>query len=283
LLPATSQASISVVAGSLGDADPLVRAGALAALEGADPVTVRRLVMPMLSDGNRSVRLQAARLMATIPVQQLPPAQRDAVAEAIVEYRTAQRASEDRAQAHLNLAGLALQQGDTTTAEQEYLTALRLEPMFVPTFINFADLYRITGRDAEGEQLLRQAIDIAPNSGDSHYALGLLLVRTGRLEEAVEALRRATRAAPGNAHYVYVHAVAVQTAGDTGAAIQILDEGLERFPADGELLFGAAAFSRDLGELERAIGYARRLLDTDPNNSQNAAFLRDLEARRRRP
>ncbi len=281
LLPATTQASISVIAAALGDGEPLIRAGALAALEGADPTTVMRLVLPLLPDRNRSVRLEAARLMAAIPMQQIPPAQRPAVDAALREYGAAQRVNEDRAQAHLNLGWLALQRGELGAAEQEYLTALELEPMFVPTFINLADLYRVTGRDAEGERLLRQALEIAADSGDTYYALGLLLVRTDRLDEAVAALRRAARLAPDAPHYVYVHAVAVQTAGDARDAVQILDDGLARFPADSELLFGAAAFSRDLGELERAIGYARRLVDVHPNDAQAAAFLRDLEARRR--
>jgi tetratricopeptide (TPR) repeat protein len=283
LLPVTSQASINVIVAALGIADPMIRAGALAALEGADPATRMRLGLPMLDDGSRSVRLEAARLIATLPMQQIPPPQRGAVNDALDEYRAAQRVSEDRAQAHLNLGWLALQQGDMATAEQEYLTAMRLESMFVPTFVNLADLYRLTGRDAEGEGLLRQALQIAPDSGDAYYALGLLLVRADRLDEAVAALRRASRLAAGNPHYVYVHAVAVQTAGDADAAVQILDEGLARFPADRELLFGAAAFSRDLGELERAIGYARRLVDVAPNDAQAAAFLRDLEGRRSGP
>lgn len=283
LLPATSQASISIITEALGDADPMVRAGALATLETADPTTLMRLALPMLDDASRLVRLEAARLMAMLPAQQIRPAQRGLVDAALDEYRAAQRVSEDRAQAHVNLGWLAVQQGDVAAAEQEYLTALRLEPMFVPSFINLADLYRLTGRDAEGEGLLRQALEIAPESGDAYYALGLLLVRTERRTEAVSALRRATRWAPDNPHYVYVHAVAVQSAGDARDAMRILDAGLVRFPADSELLFGAAAFSRDLGDLERAVGYARRLVDTDPDDAQARAFLRDLEAQRRRP
>ncbi len=280
MLP-SSQATIGVIASALGDADPLVRTGALTALDVADPATIVRLVLPMLSDPSRSVRLEAARLMAPIPTQQIPPARRDAVGELLDEYREAQNVSADRAQAHLNLGWLARQQGDAVEAEREYLTALRLEPMFVPTFINLADLYRVTGRDDEGERLLRQAIEIAPAAGDGHYALGLLLVRRERLDEAVEALRTASRRAPENPHYLYVYAVALQTAGDLRGAVEVLDSGLARFPVDPELLFGAAAFSRDLGERERAIGYARRLVELAPDDPQAVAFLRDLEGGRR--
>jgi len=283
LLAATSPATLGVIVEALGNADAMIRAGALAALEGADPTTVMRLTLPMLTDPNRTVRLEAARLVAGIPAPQIPPAQRPTVAAAIEEYRAAQLVSVDRAQSHLNLGWLAVQQGDIALAEQEYRTAMRLEPQFVPTLINLADLYRRTGRDTEGEQLLRRASEIAPDSGDPYYALGLLLVRTERLSEAVDALEQASRLAPANSHYLYVYAVAVQTAGDARAAIAILDAGLSRFPTDRELLFGAAAFSRDLGDLPGAIGYVRRLVDIYPNDAQAAAFLRDLEGRDRRP
>jgi Flp pilus assembly protein TadD len=107
-------------------------------------------------------------------------------------------------------------------------------------------------------------------------------VRRDRLDEAVAALARATRLAPDDAHYRYVYAVAVHTAGDPREALRILDDALDRFPDDAELLFGAAAYSRDLGDVERAIGYARRLVEVDPADRQAAALLRDLEARRER-
>ncbi|MGD8331813.1 MAG: tetratricopeptide repeat protein, partial [Acidobacteriota bacterium] len=258
-----------------------VRAAAAGSLQSAGPAMVLRLALDMIDDDDLSVRLEAARALATVAPPQIPPARRAAVDAALAEYRESQLVNAERAQAHLNLGWLALQRGDPAAAEQSYLTALRLEPMFVPTYINLADLYRTTGRDPEGEELLRRALAIAPDSGAVHYALGLLLVRGDRLDEAVETLRRAARLAPDTPHYAYVYAVAVQTGGDTRGALQILDDALARFPDDRELLFGAAAFSRDLSDLDRAIAYARRMVAADPADTQAAAFLRELEQQRR--
>jgi tetratricopeptide (TPR) repeat protein len=276
LLAVRTQAAVGAVTIGLQDADPQVRSGALAALEGADPATLLRLALPLLADANRTVRLEAARLMATVPPPSIPAARRAEVAAALDEYRGAQGVNEDRAQARLNLGWLALQQGDLTLAEQEYRTALRLEPMFVPGYINLADLYRAMGRDAEGEAPLRRALEIAPDSGDVHHALGLLLVRLERRDEAHTALRRAAELAPANPRYLYVYAVAVQSGGDTAAALRILEDGLERFPAEPDLLAAAATFSREAGELQRAIAYARRLVDLDPADPRAAALLQEL-------
>ena len=280
-LQGMSQASIPLINKALGDDSPLVRMGALIGLETADPITLMRLVMPMLDDPDRSVRLEAIRLMTTVPAQQVPSLERSDVKRAIAEYRVALNANADRAQSHLSLGWLAIYEGDLVTAEKEYKKALELEPYFVPNFLNLADLYRLTGRDVDGEALLQKALEFAPDSGDARYALGLLMVRLDRLDEAVEQLRLATQLAPEQPHYIYVHAVAVQTAGDLPGAIMLLDEGLSRYPADRELLVGAAAFSRDLNDLDRAIGYLRRLVALDPNDAETVAFLRALESQRR--
>ena len=56
---------------------------------------------------------------------------------------------------------------------------------------------------------------------------------------------------------------------------------MSRFPEDRELLVGAAAFSRDLNDLDRAIAYVRRLVALDPNDAETLAFLRALELQRK--
>ena len=280
LLRAAGPVAIATIEESLANGDPLIRSAALTALDSADPTTMMRLALPMIRDSSRTVRLEAARSLAALPAAQIPAAERAAVARAIDDYRAAQLLNADRAQAHLNLGWLAIQEGDHAGAEDAYLTALRLEPMFVPTYANLADLYRITGRDGEAEPLLRRALEIAPASADVHYALGLLLVREERLDEAIEELRRATRVSSDQPHYIYVYAVAVQTAGRVEEALEILKRGLLEHPEDRELLFGAAAFSRESGDLDAAIGYARRLVDLSPSDRQAGALLRELEALR---
>ena len=76
---------------------------------------------------------------------------------------------------------------------------------------------------------------------------------------------------------------ALRSGGETqlARAVALLEEGLASFPADRELLFGAAAFSRELGDRDRAVDFARRLVALDPTDPQAMALLRDLESQRR--
>ena len=64
---------------------------------------------------------------------------------ALAEYVQSQLVDADRAEAHLNLAGVYVAQGELDRAEAEYKTALALMPALGGTYVNFADLYRHEG------------------------------------------------------------------------------------------------------------------------------------------
>ena len=106
-------------------------------------------------------------------------------------------------------------------------------------------------------------------------------MRLDRLGEGVEELRRAVELAPQQPRYVYVHAVAVANRGQHRCRDRSARCRPGAISGRSGASLRAAAFSRDNGEIARAIGYARRLLELEPNDPQVAAFLRELESRRR--
>ncbi|HEX3127683.1 MAG TPA: tetratricopeptide repeat protein [Thermoanaerobaculia bacterium] len=185
----------------LRDPDPLVRFGAITATEALDPKSRLRLASPLLTDPDRSVRIEAARILIGSSAPGLEPA--------LAEFQAAQE--QDRPEGRLNLGWLAATRGDLAGAEAAYRAALKLDPLYLPAFVNLADLYREQGREPEGEALLRQALRAAPDDASLHHARGLLLVRTGRLDEALPELARAVELAPGEARYAYVYEVAIQS------------------------------------------------------------------------
>ena len=183
--------SEATVRSALEDSDPLVRMGALRALEGQPVALQIRWATPLLSDPVRAVRLEATRLLAAVDPQAMSDEQRASFLGSVEEYRQSQLAVAERAEAHLNLGWMAASLGDFATAESHYQEAIERDPLFIPAYVNLADLYRARGRDAAGEAQLRRAIEIAPEAAEAHHSLGLLLIRRGRHDEALVTLARA--------------------------------------------------------------------------------------------
>ena len=247
-----------VVGAGARDANSLVRLAALQALGNA-PVDARaRLTAPLLADPLRAIRIEAARVLAPVPPDQLNAEQRASFERAGAEYIASQKYNADRSEARLNLGAFYANRGDAAKAEAEFKAALVLDAQFVPAYVNLADLYRAAQRDHEGERILREGLQRAPKNAMLHHALGLALVRLKRAD-AVSELERATVLEPGNARYAYVYAVALHSAGSPDAAIKRLEKTLAAHPRDRDVLEALAGFHSAKGEKAAAEKYAAQL------------------------
>jgi len=260
----------------LADPDPLIRAAAVHYLQSADVRTQVDQGWPLLEDPDRSVRLEAARLLAPLLRQGVPAKLRQQLERAVAEYEQSQMVNAERPEAQLNLGLIKAAVGDAAGAEAAYHTAMRLEPGFAPAYVNLADLYRRQQRDAEGERLLRRGIETVTGKADLQHALGLLLVREKRLDEALPHLAEAATAAPDSARYAYVYALALQAAGDVPQALGVLKTANQRHPHDREILLTLAGMFRDSGDEPAAREYVGILLQQDPADPQALALQAQL-------
>jgi tetratricopeptide (TPR) repeat protein len=259
----------------------MVRLAAVGVLNGVDPRMRLDLAFDLLDDPVRAVRLEAARVLAPVSLDALPPARRAALEHAFAALEQALGVIADRPESLATLANFKLDRGDDTDAEGIYRKAMEIHPAFAPAHANLADLYRARNRDDKAEEVLRQGLNNAPNNGDLYHSLGLLRVRQKRHAEAVEALGRAVELNPDNARYGYVHALSLQQTGDLDRALAVLEETHARHPNDRPVLFGLAAMSREAGDRAAAIRYATRLTEIAPRDPQAREFLKQLEAERR--
>ena len=124
--------------------------------------------------------------------------------------------------------------------------------------------------------MLQDALERVPDDADLQHALGLTLVRQKRHEEALERLERATALAPGRPHYAYVYAVALHSVGKTSEALDTLKRAHERQPSHSDLILTLATISRDDGDPESAIHYARKLLELAPGHPGALGLLNEL-------
>ena len=266
------------VRAGLTDGDPLVRRAAAAALESVEPGRRIELLAPLLDDPVRTVRMEAARLLAGAPRERLTEAQRGSLDRAFAEYLAAERFNADRPESHLNLALVFMAERRPEEAEAELKEALAVDPRFVPAAVNLADLYRAIGRDAEGERVLQDVLAQEPRSAVAHHALGLLLVRQKRMPDALRELETAARLAPDSTRYAYVYAAGLDGTGRRRQAVAVLEQSLRRHPYDRDTLAALVAFTREEGDSRRALVYARQLAALEPGNPEVGRLVKRLEA-----
>jgi len=257
---------LSTVQRLLADDEALVRAAAVRWLELTDLRTRVDQGWTLLDDEARTVRLEAARVLAPVSNQHLPDKFRAQLERALTEYASAQQVNAERPEAHHNLGLIAAAQRKPLQAEQAYQTAVRLDKTFTPAYANLADLYRQYHRDADGEQLLRQGIAAVPDDASLYYALGLLQVRQERMGEAAKSLRRATELAPESTQYRYVYALALQREGQLADAIAALEDVLRRDAANRDARLALIAMYREQDKLDMARGHLDSLHQQYPED-----------------
>jgi predicted CXXCH cytochrome family protein len=264
----------STVTGSLTDPDPLVRRGALRALDGASPPE-RLAAVPLLSDPIRSVRIAAAQLLA-VSAAQLTGPDRNAFDRAAAELVSSARFNDDRPASHVSLGVFLADQGRTKEAQDEYRAAIRSGPDFVPGYVNLAELLRTTATEAEAERVLRDGLARNPSSAELHHALGLSLTRSHRAEDATAEYKRANDLAPEIARFAYAYALALKERGQTTVAIRVLAAALTRHPEDRDILFAMTIFERDAGQIADARQHAARLAKAYPGDREAQALIQSL-------
>ena len=264
------------VAAAIADDSALVRRAAARSAADSDPRESLGPLAPLLRDPVRDVRLEAAEVLAGTPPDRLSPGVAADLNQAIDEYVAAQRLNADRPEAHLNLGLLRSRQRQFDLAEAEFKLALSLDPTFVPATVDLADLYRSLNRDQAGERLLDDAIVRAPNDASLRYALGLLLVREHQSAPALDSLAAAARLEPGNARYTYVYAIALHDGGRVNPAIATLEAALQLHPFDRNSLAALVGFLSESGDSARALTYAQRLLELEPDNPELRQLVEHL-------
>jgi tetratricopeptide (TPR) repeat protein len=271
-----SPASLPAVEASLADTDALVRVASVRALEPLPQEARVQLAAPLLNDALRSVRIEAARLLAGSKSELFQQSQKTALDSAVSERIESELISAERPESHLNLGLLYTQMGRLKDAEYELQTALRLDSDYVPALVNLADLYRVQQREAEGQQLLEKAIAASPNAAEPVHALGLLKSRIGRKTEALDLFAKAADLQPQTTRYAYVYGVALHSYGDVEKAISVLKKAHDKDQGNRDVLMALITFERDKGDFQSAVVYADKLVQLSPGDPQVIALRSSL-------
>lgn len=249
---------------SLADDSPLVRRGAVMALQGLAPSTRWQFLSPHMKDGSRSVRLQVAEALAGV-LNQLPVDQRADLTRLIVEYREFLERSTDTPATQLAIANLESNLGNTEKAIVAFKRALFIEPYYIPALINLADLYRSAGNEAKTQALLEKALSFAPDSGAVQHSYGLSLIRNKDYSGALRHLKMAFEQSDAQPRYAYVYAVALENQGRIDEAVETLLAANNRWPNQYELLMTLVIYLEKTGNISALYPYLSTLTAIAPS------------------
>ena len=185
-------------AAALSDPDPVVRAAAAISLA-ARPAPERLAgLAPLLDDPLRAVRISAARGIADLPDDALPPGRQPLRRQGLADFIAAQQAMGDMPAAQVNLALLHADTGDLARAQTHFRRVVAQDPVSNAPRLALARFLVATRQPAEARQQLRDGLTASAQPGELHLALGLLAGELGQWDEALAELRRATELMPGN-------------------------------------------------------------------------------------
>lgn len=260
---------------------PAVRIASIAVISNADAATRTALLVPLLRDASRLVRMDAARALAGEASASLSAADRAALDSGIAEYVSAQLFNAERAESHTNLGNLYRDQGNMLAARASFLKAIELDATFVGAGVSLADLERAEGDEAAAEKVLAGVQKANPESGPVAHALALSLIRQKRTAEAMVLLAKAVEKAPEEPRFSYVLAVALHDTGKRLEAMDQLKNALVRHPYDRDILFTLASYEIESRDFAPALGRAELLSRLEPDDPQVARLIRTLRGQRR--
>jgi predicted CXXCH cytochrome family protein len=259
LLGTSSKDAVRTQLTQLRSPDPLVRTAAVGALEALPGPARVSALSSALSDSVRMVRVEAARVLASVPPQEMPPAIRKSFSAALAELVSSQQADRDLPGGAFMLGRIGEDQGRTEDAVTFYREALRLDPGFLPAIFNLANLYNRTGQNSDAELLLRRGLGQAPNNGELHYSLALLLAEQKQFDAADAALKKAILLLPERARLHYNRALLLKAMERFAEAESEIKKALNIEPKNPDFLFLAATFFLERQKPKQALPYAESL------------------------
>jgi len=223
-----------------------------------------------------AVRMEVAISLAAVPLDQVSPEQAKQLEDLFRWYLDILQLHADMPETQLQLGVFYLERGDLASAERAYREALKLNPQLVPAYLNLADLLRSQNRDAEARELMLKVLEFAPDNGATLHSLGLLETRSGTPDKALEYLGRAAALETVGSRHRFVYAIALHDLGQPTKAIAQLQSLLRQLPRSEDVLLALANYSAELGQRDRAKGYAKTLTEISPRNPAYQKLYQDL-------
>lgn len=245
----------------LGSSNPLIRSSAVSLAGNLPPERRYALLEALVSDPILAVRMAVAEQLAAAP----PPTD-DQSAQALgrlfEEYVAIQSQHLDMPSVLAQLGNFWRDRGDLPRAEAALISSVKLNPVANAPRVNLADLYRLMGKEALAREVLLDGIALNSEDASLWFSLGLLEIRDQNAEAGLKALERATQHEPLPGYYHYVYSVALHDQGRLSDAITLLQKTHQQAPGQPNVLSALVEYSAQAGNVALAQQYQMALQET---------------------
>jgi len=232
---AQTQSSLNArdLVGFVEHVDPLIRLATARASERVPAHHRADLVLPLLSDELRAVRVAAANSLIGVPID---PGNVQAFAKAFGELQVANNNIAWRGEGRINQGNIQLADNNLFAAELSYKASVTIDPFFAPGYMNLADVYRAKMREDLVADLLHDGMQKVPFSADLAYAFGLHLIRIKKISLSVSSFAQAMRLDDSNAQFAYTYILALDGTGKSEQALRELRALSPHYQYDAQLI-----------------------------------------------
>ena len=267
----------SVYTRAIEDDDALIRHTAIRNLYHLEQSVRIKLIEPKLYDRVKAVRIEAASVLAAVPVESLKSENRQTFEKVLEEYRQAMLYNSDFAPQRYNLGNLAAARGDTDSAAEYYRQSIAIDDQFYQAQVNLAMQLNSRGEKLQAVELLKEVVGQHPDLYEVSYSLGLLLAEIEDYDGAVFYLGRAADGMPHYSRVRYNQALAFLKQQKWQQGEDALLQALDTAPDNTEYFVTLINLYLNFRMVDRAKGLAEKMLKNNPGHEHAREVLDNLK------
>lgn len=159
--------------------------------------------LPLLKDGSRAIRLEAADKLYVLPQDQIPQSYRPILSKVLQERVAALEYNADFPGGKFNLGNYYYNTGNLAKAEEFFAKAIKQDPLLHSVKVNLAYVYNQQGKFEQAEKLFKNYLKYVPEDGNVAFSYGLFLSERQRYQESLEYMLKASELVPENVRIFY--------------------------------------------------------------------------------
>jgi TolB-like protein/Tfp pilus assembly protein PilF len=210
--------------------------------------------------------------------------------QALIASQKALELDPELAEAHVS-RGLAISQNmQYEEAEKEFETAIRLNPKLFDAYYLYGRTLKVQGKHKEAARLFEQASQVRPEDYQTPSFLVTAYEDLNLEKKAVEANLRAVEVFkkhlelnPDDSRALNLGAFSLLKAGDKKMAVEWIERAVSLDPEETAIFYNAACFYSRLGNVEKALDYFEKTIDSGYSSREWIESDSDLDLIRNHP